>query len=302
MSRFEDHKNPDERKRVGEPTQSRSQTNSSDAAGGSADRIPDSRATDVAERHVYPFRDRDVRLNERQVATLRAIGAFRTVRAQDVVEGIYRGDETAFQRDQRRLESGRLVASFKRRGRPQEHFLNLTLDGKELTERRLRPVSNQAIYAGMQKLQELDHDAALYKMYLKASERIEAEGGRPVRIILDEELKKGLNRKLDAIQKLPRSEQRRALESLAAEHELKVIDDKIPIPDVRVEYERRDGERAHLDLEYVTEHYRADAIAEKARAGFSLYASPGFARSSGGAAGRRVKRQFPSLAAEILSL
>ena len=67
-------------------------------------------------------------------------------------------------------------------------------------------------------------------------------------------------------------------------------------------YETREGEHAHLDLEYVTGNYRSEAIAAKARAGFSLYAPAGFDRSSGGSAGRRVRNEFPSLAAEIVSL
>jgi hypothetical protein len=121
-------------------------------------------------------------------------------------------------------------------------------------------------------------------------------------VILDDELKKSLNRELESLIKLPKDQQAAHLHEIASEHDLKVIDGKIPIPDVRIEYETEGGVLANRDLEYVTGNYRAEAIAEKVRAGFSLYAPRGFDRSSGGSAGRRVRSDDPSLAAEIISL
>jgi hypothetical protein len=47
---------------------------------------------------------------------------------------------------------------------------------------------------------------------------------------------------------------------------------KIPVPDLRVEYETVEMEQQHIDLELATRNYRPRALAEKARAGFSLYA------------------------------
>jgi hypothetical protein len=224
------------------------------------------------------------------------------VRAADVLRGVYRGDESAFERGLKRLRAQNLITVSTFRGRPKDRFINLTPDAKRLAEERLKHTPDQRIYSGMAKVQELDHDAALYKMYLKASEGIRADGGSPVRVVLDYELKKSLNRNLEAIQKLPPDERDARLQDLASEHDLTVVDGKIPIPDVRIEYETREGERAHLDLEYVTGNYRSEAIAAKARAGFALYAPAGFDRSSGGSAGRRVRDEFPSLAAEIVSL
>jgi hypothetical protein len=255
-----------------------------------------------SERELYEFQGRKYRLSVREVAALRAVGAFRTVRAADVLEGVYRGDESALERDLRHLQDKNLITVSRFRGRPKQRFVNLTPEAKHLTNHHLKQAPDQRIYSGIAKLQELDHDAALYRMYLKASGRIHDEGGKPVRIILDYEIKKNLNRELESAKKLPKDEESARLRELASEHDLKVVDGKIPIPDVRIEYETRDGERAHMDLEYVTGNYRSDAIAEKARAGFSLYAPAGFDRSSGGSAGRRVRDDYPSLAAEIISL
>ncbi len=53
---------------------------------------------------------------------------------------------------------------------------------------------------------------------------------------------------------------------------LTVVDGHVQIPDLRLEYETRDGDLARVDLELATEHYRADQVAAKAQAGFTIYA------------------------------
>jgi hypothetical protein len=75
-----------------------------------------------------------------------------------------------------------------------------------------------------------------------------------------------------------------------------VVRGKIPVPDIRIEYEARDGERAHVDLELATSHYRGRNLAEKGRAGFFIYALAEDASKL-----RRVLDQ-QELTAEILSL
>jgi len=74
------------------------------------------------------------------------------------------------------------------------------------------------------------------------------------------------------------------------------VGNKIPVPDLRIEYETREGDMGRVDLELATENYRPRQIAEKARAGFSLYASPSDADRV-----RRVLDQY-ELTAEILTL
>ena len=59
---------------------------------------------------------------------------------------------------------------------------------------------------------------------------------------------------------------------------------------------KRDGERARVDLELATSHYRGRNLAEKVRAGFSIYA-----RAEDASKLRRVLDQR-ELTAEILSL
>jgi hypothetical protein len=48
-------------------------------------------------------------------------------------------------------------------------------------------------------------------------------------------------------------------------HGLQVVRGKIPVPDIRIEYETRDGERTRVDLELATSHYRGRNLAEKVR-------------------------------------
>ncbi len=49
------------------------------------------------------------------------------------------------------------------------------------------------------------------------------------------------------------------------------VNGKIPVPDLRVEYENPELELRHVDLELATRDYRPRAMAEKASAGFALY-------------------------------
>ena len=53
---------------------------------------------------------------------------------------------------------------------------------------------------------------------------------------------------------------------------LQLVDGKIPVPDLRVEYETPELELRHVDLELATRDYRPRAMAAKAAAGFSMYA------------------------------
>jgi hypothetical protein len=63
-----------------------------------------------------------------------------------------------------------------------------------------------------------------------------------------------------------------ARERIAEEHGLSIVNGRIQVPDLRVEYETVGTDRQHVDLELATRHYRARSLAEKAKAGFSLYA------------------------------
>ena len=71
---------------------------------------------------------------------------------------------------------------------------------------------------------------------------------------------------------------------------------RIPLPDLQIEYEMPEKGVARVNLELATGDYRPAQIAEKARAGFTIYSHP-----DDGARARRILDQ-QELTAEILSL
>ena len=136
----------------------------------------------------------------------------------------------------------------------------------------------------------------IYRLYEKAAQKIENEGGTKLRVVLDYELKRDLYRDLATLKSLPPAEQEAKRSEIAQEHGLKVVNGKIPLPDLRIEYETQDHEHARIDLELATRAYRGQHLSEKAKAGFSIYAS------AQDAPRLRAALQDPHLISEILSL
>jgi hypothetical protein len=173
-------------------------------------------------------------------------------------------------------------------------LLTLSKQGHQFLMVTRRVPKNQAIHYGFTKPREAHHDADLYRMYYSAADKIERQGGRNLRVILDYELKKRVYHDLAKLG--PHRESTAKKKEIAERHGLQVVRGKIPLPDLRIEYETREGEVARVDLELATQHYRGRNLAEKVRAGFSIYAH---AQDPAGL--RRVLDQR-ELTAEILSL
>jgi hypothetical protein len=224
------------------------------------------------QRSAYELRDKNYCLNALETKMLSDIGKFRAVEKADLLRSIYQGQQKAFDRDLRHLHRRDLVRIVGPKGSLTKYIV-LTKPAKQLAEKHLRTDPRQQIYAGAVKLRELKHDATLYRLYQKAANEIEQHGGRPVRVVLDYELKRNVNRQMAKTKELSRHRQQQKIRETAEQQHLKVVGSKIPIPDLRIEYETREGERDMCDLEYVTEHYRDPAIAEKRAAGFKLYGS-----------------------------
>lgn len=154
----------------------------------------------------------------------------------------------------------------------------LTREGKVLVDahQSARPRSRPQIYhAGLVKPREMAHDAQVHRLFLAESERIQAAGGTVTRVVLDYELKRDyqayLNRR-DRPAHASAEEDRRAF---AEQAQLALVDGRLALPDLRIEYETPDGTLAYRDVELVTEHYSCSQLAGKAAAGFSLYRSGG---------------------------
>ena len=122
------------------------------------------------------------------------------------------------------------------------------------------------------KPKEANHDADLYRLYQKVADDIERKGGRVLRVALDYELKEKLYKKLGEAQ--ARNDKRLDLQkqAFARELQLPVVHGKVVLPDMRIEYETQDGDRSRVDVELATSHYHGNHLAEKAQAGFQIYA------------------------------
>jgi len=211
-------------------------------------------------------------LRDSELQTLIEVGTFRAVAAIDLASISYGGDTRRMEREIRRLKEQSFVSEKVLRA-DRNHVIRLfalTKKGARLARSSGAVPEDQVIYHGFVKPREAKHDADLYRLYQAQAERIAAAGGRVARVILDYELKRNLNRELASLAPEEQSEEVR--ERIAERHGLSLVNGKIPVPDMRLEYDSAEMERKHLDLELATRNYRPRALAEKAKAGFSLYA------------------------------
>jgi hypothetical protein len=245
----------------------------SNHASESPGRDPDRPGTRAAEpRTVYELRGRTYRLRNSEIATMVELGKFRAVAREDLAEFAYGGNNRGLRPDVENLLRQGLV---ERKSIPHEEMgsrqlLALTKNGHRFLIETQSAGKSQALYHGFSKPRDAHHDADLYRLYQKAAAKIASQGGRNLRVVLDYELKKHLYRDLAKLGADRHSAD--GQHAMAEKHGLQIVQGKIPVPDVRIEYDTRDGERARLDLELATGHYRGRNLAEKVRAGFSLYA------------------------------
>lgn len=276
---------------IGRGGSSWDQANSRSGIEGEHSREPDT-------RQKYQDRDRTYNLRESEIHTLAKIGEFRAVRTKDLVEYRYDGDTKQAERDIKSLKAQGLLQQKTLPGTEKEPLLTLSREAHQLLERN-RPQDlpkDQALYHGFVKPREARHDAEVYRLYQKEAERISSEGGSKLRVVLDFELKRGLYRDLAKLKDLPPEQQEEERERIAQNHGLTVVDGKIPLPDLRIEYETRDHQQARVDLELATQDYRERGLAEKSKAGFTIYAP-------GNEADRlRAAIRDPELTKEILTL
>lgn len=220
----------------------------------------------------YELRNSDVRL-------LAAVGAFRVVDVQDFkVTNPWSGDighlrEAGLVDVSARVLDGRRTA-----------VVTLTDAGQELLERHQQkqpPESRQAFYSGVVKPRELAHDAQLYRAYAAAVARLYQQGATIRRVVLDYELKRDYQRFLQANNRAHHRSSGRPDRSKAEvcawanAHDLPIVNDHVQFPDVRLEYEDRDGRQGREDIEVTTPEYNGRQMAAKRAAGFTMHGSSG---------------------------
>jgi len=235
-------------------------------------------------------------LRDSELQTLIEVGTFRVVAAQDLGRIGYAGDPERMERETRRLRQQLLLAERVIRADRNKtvRLFALTKQGARLARSSGAVAEGQNIFHGFVKPREAKHDADLYRLYHAHAAKIEQAGGRVNRVILDYDLKRNVNRELARL--APHQLTSEAREQIAERHGLALVNGKIPVPDMRLEYNTADMEHRHVDLELATRSYRPRALAEKANAGFSLYS-----RREDAPRLRRVMDER-EITAEILSL
>jgi hypothetical protein len=219
----------------------------------------------------YYVRDRAYLIGDSEMHSLKEIGKFRVIGVSDLARHAYGGNREQMDKDIRHLARQSLVTdkTVEISQKKTLRVVTLTKAGHRLLTKTNQLSQDQPIYHGLVKPREVKHDADLYRLYQKEAARIERAGGRPVRVLLDYELKRNLNRDLALLG--PEKDNLDRKSQVAEKHHLQVVNGKIPVPDLRVEYETPELELRHVDLELATRDYRPRAMAEKAAAGFSLY-------------------------------
>jgi len=243
------------------------------------------------DREVVSFRDREYSLNGSETRALATVGAFRVVAVDDLSDD-HRGRDPR-DGDWRSLTAQGLVTHdilTDRHGT--HHVVALTRDGKDLLDAHAstRPDGRQqAFYAEVVKPRELAHDSRLYAAFKKEAERIEDEGGRVTRIVLDYEMKHDYQTFLNREDRPADADLDRDRQTFADANDLTVVDGHLELPDVRIEYETEAGRLEYRDVELVTEHYSRGQLGGKAKAGFACYRAAG---SRGDAGGRKGGTPF----------
>lgn len=223
-------------------------------------------------RATFRYRDREYSLRESEVQTLIEIGKFRVVPVDDLAQLRYTNDRARMENDVQNLLRQGLLEQHSIEGHDgrSKNVLAITRDAHKLLTRQKLIPDRQAIYHGFAKPKEIRHDADLYRLYHNVAEEIEQSGGKVRRIVLDYELKQELYTKLSQVD--PNKNLAYERIRVANEYDLTVVNDKIPIPDLRIEYEDECRELRRLDLEIATRDYRPQGLTEKAKAGFHLFA------------------------------
>jgi hypothetical protein len=175
----------------------------------------------------------------------------------------------------------------------------LTREGRDVLEARRRDdvrEPQQAFYKGLKKPRELTHDAAVYRAYRRAAERLRDDGADIHRVVLDYELKREYQEFLQECNRDREDSDGRPSRNddevmgWAREHGLPYFDDQVHFPDVRIEYDDREGLPRVEDVEVVTPHYRGTHGAAAARSGFTCYYLVGLRTSRGRGGGRAHPR------------
>lgn len=258
------------------------------------------------EREIVRERKRSYELNGRESDALATIAAFRVVQVRDVQEMLDDGrGERSAQESLDHLQASGLLERIPLERRDDDVVV-LTDRGRDLLEANRREHAGeprQAFYARLKKARELTHDAHVYRACRDVEAQIRGQGGRVQRVVLDYELKREYQKFLQETNRGRADSTGRPdrtpgeIAAWAKDHDLPCQDNRVRFPDARIEFEDRDRQAQHRDIEVVTPHYRGAHAAAVARSGFQSYSGGLRLQTSGRRGGRGLD---PRLADEIM--
>ena len=252
----------------------------------------DGREAQPRDRRRRTDRDRDA---------LADVGMYRAVSYTDITDQHYDGHPYAARRAITRMVRAELVKEHEATGPQGNTFkvLTATERGRDAAHRAALEaghVPEQQTWTGLVKPAELSHDTAVYRAALDERARIEADGGRVVRVRLDAELKSLV---ATATEKARAARGDRAADeakaAAAQELGLPMQDGHVMYPDAQLEIEDADGVSGRVNVEIASDHYHAAAIVAKAGAGFAMHgSSPSAGQNISRALGRAAARETDS--------
>jgi len=263
-----------ERRVESEPQDSRGRGTGSAAVEHQRDQRTVSPAQERSLEPRTPYRDRHwtYSLRASEIQTLRELGTFRAVDSESLAEIGYAGDRDRMEQDLRNLIRQSLATRQPIEGPEQRrmHVLTLTKAGQRFLRKQGLMPKDRPIYHGFVKPKEARHDATLYRLYQKAARQIERDGGKVRTVALDYELKKRINKELARLGPDRHSPDRKI--EVAQANGVRVVNGRVVIPDLQIEYESAEGQLTRVNLELATKNYRSSHLQAKAQAGFTLYA------------------------------
>jgi hypothetical protein len=252
-----------------------------------------------AEREDVRNRSGHHDLSERERGVLRDVGRFRIVSADALLKHHYSGMAAAMRTELMELQQKGLLQRRSisvGKNRDTLVIVALTHAGARMAREDQKLPAEQAVYSRFVKPAEVPHDAAIYQMYQAEAPHIEARGGKIRRVVLDYELKREVYSKLVREWDSGALEYARKQQEIPGEQHLPIVDGRIALPDLRIEFETPEGDLDRVDLELATEHYHRGHMDTKARAGFKMY---GFVSTS---RGHRAQWEGRELTAAVLAL
>ena len=229
-----------------------------------------------------PRQDRakpDARTDGHRRDAIADVGMYRAVSYTDLSEQHYDNHPYVTRRAVTRMVRAGLMEEHEATGPQGNTFtvLTATARGRDAAHRAALDaghVPEQETWTGLVKPAELSHDTAVYRGALDERARIEAEGGRVVRVRLDAELKSLVATATETARAEGGDRAAETAKAAAAQElGLPMKDGHVMYPDAQLDIEDSDGIGGRVNVEIASDHYHAAAIAAKAGAGFALHGS-----------------------------